>query len=144
MSPYSSQSKLATYRSINAHGAVADVHPYALVLTLLDAALERMRAARACIERGETCRQASLLHSAVILVAELRGNLDMQRGGDLASNLSELYGYMSRRLIHANLNSDAGALAEVTALLDEIRDAWAAIGPQVAAQAAASHTPSAA
>jgi len=33
--------------------------------------------------------------------------------------------------MHANLNSDAAAVAEVLSLLGEIRSAWAAIGPQV-------------
>ena len=75
--------------------------------------LERMNAARACIERGETRRMAGLLHSAVILIAELRGSLDLQKGGPLAQNLSNLYEYMTRRLMHANLNSDADAVTEV-------------------------------
>lgn len=131
MGPYSTQSKLATYRSVSAHGAVADADPYALVLTLLDATLGRISAARACIERRETRRMAGLLHSAVILLAELRGSLNLQNGGPLAQNLSDLYDYMARRLIHANLNSDAAAVAEVLSLLGEIRGAWAAIGPQV-------------
>ena len=74
---------------------------------------------------------AGLLHSAVILIAELRGNLNLQNGGPLAQNLSDLYDYMARRLIQANLNSDAAAVAEVQSLLGEIRGAWAAIGPQV-------------
>ena len=131
MNPYSPQSKLATYRSVSAHGAVADTHPHALVLTLFDAALERMNAARACIERGETRRQAGLLHAAVILIAELRGSLDLQKGGPLAHNLSNLYEYMTRRLLHANLNRDPQAITEVLSLLGEIRGAWAAIGSQV-------------
>jgi flagellar secretion chaperone FliS len=134
VNPYSPQSKLAAYRSVSAHGAVADTHPHALVLTLFDAALERMNAARACIERRETRRMAGLLHAAVILVAELRGSLDLQKGGPLAQNLSNLYEYMTRRLMHANLNSDAAAVAEVAALLGEIRGAWAAIGPEVRSQ----------
>ena len=79
---------------------------------------------------------ASLLHSAVILIAELRGNLNLQNGGPLAQNLSDLYDYMARRLIHANLNSDAAAVAEVHGLLGEIRSAWAAIGPQVRQESA--------
>jgi flagellar protein FliS len=74
---------------------------------------------------------ASLLHSSVILIAELRGSLDLQKGGPLAQNLSDLYEYMTRRLMHANLNSDAAAVAEVLSLLGEIRSAWVAIGPQV-------------
>ncbi|MGB6489355.1 MAG: flagellar export chaperone FliS [Steroidobacteraceae bacterium] len=134
MNPYSPQSKLAAYRSVSAHGAVADIHPHALVLTLFDATIERMNAARSCIERGETRRMAGLLHSAVILIAELRGSLDLQQGGPLAQNLSNLYEYMTRRLMHANLNSDADAVTEVVKLLAEIRGAWATIGPEVRAQ----------
>ena len=139
MNPYSPQSKIAAYRSVSAHGAVADSHPHALVLTLFDAALERMNAARACIERRETRRMAGLLHASVVLIAELRGSLDLQKGGPLALNLSNLYDYMTRRLMHANLNSDAAAVDEVAKLLGEIRGAWAAIGPEVRSES----TPSA-
>ena len=131
MSPYSPQSKLAAYRSVSAQAASPTADPHALVLMLLDAALERMNAARACIERRETRRMARLLHSCVILIAELRGSLDLQKGGPLAQNLSDLYEYMTRRLMHANLNSDADAVTEVISLLGEIRSAWVAIGPQV-------------
>lgn len=131
MSPYSQQSKLAAYRSVSAHGAVADADPHALVLTVMDAALGRMGAARSCIERKEILRMASLLHSSVILIAELRGSLDLAKGGPLAQNLSDLYEYMTRRLIHANSSADAAAVAEVMSLLGEIREAWVAIGPQV-------------
>lgn len=131
MSSYSTQSQLAAYRSVIAHGAVADADPHALVLTILDATLARLAAARTCIEKRETRRMAGLLHSAVILAAELRGSLNLQDGGALAHNLSDLYDYMARRLIHANLNCDAAAVAEVQSLLGEIRSAWTAIGPQV-------------
>lgn len=131
MSPYSTQSKLAAYRSVMAHGAVADADPHALVLTVLDATLGRLAAARTCIEKRETRRMAGLLHSAVILIAELRGSLKLEDGGPLAQNLSDLYDYMARRLIHANLNSDPAAVAEVHSLLGEIRSGWVIIGPQV-------------
>lgn len=140
MGLYSQQAKLATYRSVSAHGAVADADPHALVLTVMDAALARIGAARACVERKETRRMASLLHSSVILIAELRGSLDLQKGGTLAQNLSDLYEYMTRRLMQANLNSDAPAMAEVLSLLGEIRGAWAAIGPQVRQESAAAVT----
>jgi flagellar protein FliS len=132
--PYSQQAKLAAYRSVSAHGAVADADPHALVLTVIDAALTRLGAARACIERKETRRMASLLHSSVILIAELRGSLDLQKGGNLAQNLSDLYEYMTRRIMLANLNSDPAPVAEVVGLLSEIRSAWMAIGPQVKQQ----------
>lgn len=131
-----SQSKVAAYRSVSAHGIAASADPHGLVLALFDAILGRLVAAGACIERGEIARKASLLHSSVVLIAELRGSLNLEQGGSLAQNLSDLYEYMARRLLHANLNSDAAAVKEVAGLLREIRDAWAAIGPEVRGEAA--------
>jgi len=98
---------------------------------LMEAALERMTSARACVERGDTARKAKLLHSSVVLIAELRGSLDLKAGGELAQNLSDLYDYMARRLIQANLSSDPRGITEVLDLLGEIRGAWVAIGPAV-------------
>jgi flagellar protein FliS len=122
---------MAAYRSTLVHGGVANADPHALVQMLLDAVLDRMTAARGCIERGELVGKAKLLHSCVILIAELRGSLDLEKGGPLAKNLRDLYEYMTQRLLIANVRSDAGCLTEVLSLLGEIRSAWVAIGPQV-------------
>ncbi len=137
MNPYSQQSKLAAYRSVSAHGTVANGDPHTLVLTLFDAVLGRLTTARACIEKGEVVRKAGLLHSSVVLLAELRGSLDLSKGGSLAQNLSDLYEYMSRRLVHANVSNDTAAVTEVLGLLGEIRAAWAAIGPEMRSDAVA-------
>jgi flagellar protein FliS len=122
---------MAAYRSALVHGGVASADPHALVQMLLDAAVDRMTAARGCIERGELAGKAKLLHSCVIIIAELRGSLDLAKGGPLAGNLRDLYEYMNRRLLLANVRSDAGCVTEVLSLLGEIRSAWVAIGPQV-------------
>jgi flagellar secretion chaperone FliS len=98
---------------------------------LMDTALERMAAARGCIEHGETVRKAKLLHNCTRIVAELRGSLNMAQGGSLAQNLNELYDYMIGRLLIANAESSAQRVTEVMSLLGEIRGAWAAIGPEV-------------
>jgi flagellar protein FliS len=131
VTPYARNSKLAAYQSVSVHGGVANADPHAMVQMLMDAAAERMATARGCIERGERGRQASLLHSCVMIVGELRGSLNMTEGGTLAQNLSDLYDYMIRQLVLANARSDAGLVLEVSRLLDEIRSAWIAIGPEV-------------
>jgi flagellar protein FliS len=123
--------RMAAYRSALVHGGVAGADPHALVQMLLDAALDRMTQARGCIERGELAGKAKLLHSCVIIIAELRGSLDLARGGTLAKNLRDLYEYMTQRLLVANVRSDASCVTEVLRLLGEIRSAWIAIGPQV-------------
>ena len=100
---------------------------------LFDAASERLATARGCIERGETVRKASLLHSCVTIITELRGSLNLAQGGSLAQNLNDLYAYMLQQLLKANVGNDAGLVSEVARLLGEVRSGWAAIGPQVRA-----------
>lgn len=136
VTPYARNSRLAAYQSVSVHGGVATADPHALVQMLMDAAAERMATARGCIERGEKRRQASLLHSCVMIIGELRSSLNITEGGPLAQNLSDLYDYMVRQLIMANARSDVGLIVEVTRLLDEIRSAWVAIGPEVRKTAA--------
>jgi flagellar protein FliS len=101
---------------------------------LMDGAIERMAAARGCLERkqrGDIARKAELLSQCMSIVAELRGNLNLKQGGELAHNLSDLYDYMSRQLLRANAENSAACLNEVMSLLGEIRGAWIAIGPEV-------------
>lgn len=131
MSSFARNSNLAAYQSVLVHGAVASSDPHELVLMLMNVAVERMIAARNCIERGETVRKAKLLHNCVNILAELRGSLDHEQGLPVAQNLSDLYDYMMRRLLVANAQNNVACILEVLDLLGEIRSAWVAIGPQV-------------
>ena len=85
MNEFGYNPRMAAYRSALVHGGVASSDPHALVQMLFDAAVDRMAAARGCIERGEQAGKAKLLHSCVIILTELRGSLDLLRGGSLAS-----------------------------------------------------------
>ena len=125
---------LAAYQRVAVQGGVSTADPHGLVQMVLDATVERIAAARTCIEQGDRVRKAKLLHSCVTLVAELRGSLDLIRGGALAQNLCDLYDYISKRLLLANARDDVKCLNESLSLLGEIRSAWIAIGPQVRGQ----------
>jgi flagellar secretion chaperone FliS len=131
MSAYSRTANMAAYQSNAVHGGVAAADSHGLVLMLMNAAVERMTMARGCIEHGEIARKAKLLHSCVKIIGELRGILNISEGGSLAQNLSDLYDYMMRRLLRANVETNAACITEVLSLLGEVRSAWIAIGPQV-------------
>lgn len=125
--------KLAAYQSILAHGGVAADDPHRLVLMLMDGAVERLSIARGCLERnerGDVRRKAQALTQCMRIIGELRSSLNLAQGGELARNLADLYGYMQRRLLLANANSQVSIVNEVAGLLGEIRSAWIAIGPQ--------------
>lgn len=59
---------------------------------------------------------------AASMVQTLQMTLDMQRGGELARQLSELFAYLQRRLRAGQ--ADASAYTEVHGLLDEVCQAW--------------------
>jgi len=122
---------MTAYRNVAVQGAVINADPHGLVQMVMDGTLQRLNTALNCLEHGDLVRKSKLLHSCVTLLAELRGNLNYQGGGELATNLGNLYEYMSRRVICANLENDSAAIREVAGLLEEIRGAWVAIGPQV-------------
>jgi flagellar secretion chaperone FliS len=131
VSAYARNSKVAAYQSVSVHGGVAGADPHRLVLMLMDGALERMAIARGYIERGQIAKKAQALHQCVSIVNELRGSLNLAQGGPLAQNLSDLYDYMLRQLLRANVESDLNCVKEVASLMGEIRGAWLAIGPEV-------------
>jgi flagellar protein FliS len=131
VSAYAKNSKLADYQSVSVHGGVAGADPHRLVLMLMDGALERMAIARGYIDRGQIARKAQALHQCVSVINELRGSLNLTHGGPLAQNLSELYDYMLRQLLRANVDSDPDCIKEVASLMAEIRSAWVVIGPEV-------------
>lgn len=127
MSPYSRSSSLAAYQSVAAHGGVAASDPHGLITMLMDGALQRLASARGAIEHGATESKGRLIHRVVEIIDELRASLNFEAGGEIATNMADLYDYSSRLLMRANLENRVELLDEVAHLLREIRSAWVQI-----------------
>jgi flagellar protein FliS len=95
-----------------------------LIQMLFDGLIDSLVTARGHIERGAIEDKNKSLMRAGRIVIGLQGALDLEKGGDLAANLYELYSYVTRRLIHVNARNDLEALQEVYALMNDIRQAW--------------------
>jgi flagellar protein FliS len=117
------------YRRIDVDTGVSEADPHALVLMLFDGALEAIKNAEGHMAAGRIAEKGQALAKAARIVEEgLKASLDRAAGGVLAQQLARLYDYATLRLLQANLRNDRKALAEVTALLSDLRSAWAAIG----------------
>lgn len=130
MAAYPRNSSLAAYRSVAAHSGVAGADPHRLIVMLMDGALERISLASGAMQHGDLAARNAHLARAVEIIQELHGSLNMEAGGDIAANLSDLYDYCSRQLVRANLESNAELLEQVAQLLRQIRSAWIQIPAQ--------------
>lgn len=124
---YGSNTAVKAYRNVGAHAQVAAADPHRLIQLLLAGALERVTAARGHLERNEVARKGEQISKAVTIVGSLSDSLDLDRGGEVATNLRGLYDYMTRRLTEANLRNEPAILDEVAGLLREIKTGWDAI-----------------
>ena len=115
------------YQSVAAWSSLAEEAPQRLIVRLYDGALERIAAASGCIGNGLVADKCELITRAVAIVGELRGSLDLVRGGTVAAHLDDLYDYMIRRLMEGNAGNHPELLDEVSNLLRELRGAWSAI-----------------
>ena len=125
MNNYSSAAQ--QYGSLDLQSKTENASPHQLVKMLIDGALVRIKAATGHMERNETVEKATLIGKAIAIIDGLRGSLDMEKGGDLSTNLDDLYIYMSKQLLLANAENKVEYLNEVYSLLGEIKSSWDSI-----------------
>lgn len=118
------KSAFELYKSTQTSTSLDDASPHRLVTMMLDGALEKIAAAVGAMERGEPALTGESISKAISIVDNLRVALDHETGGTIAGNLSDLYDYILRRLLEANVMSDVSLLKEVSELLTEIKVAW--------------------
>jgi flagellar protein FliS len=109
--------------------SVLTATPGQLVLMLFDSALRSMAVAREAFGRPATDLTRfeiinKHLTKARRIIAELRGTLNFEAGGDFAALMDRLYDYYNRRLFEANLRKDPAPIVEVEGLLSQLREAW--------------------
>ncbi|WP_413738315.1 flagellar export chaperone FliS [Shewanella sp. BJSY2023SW001] len=118
---------LQSYRTVSLESQLSEASPHKITQMMFSGALERIVQAKAAMEQNNVAQKGVLLGKAIGIIQGLRGSLVMEAGGEIATNLSNLYDFMLRRITEANLNNDVQALDDVAAVLRDIKEAWDAI-----------------
>ena len=118
---------LASYGEVSVQAGTAYADSVQLIQMLFDGLIDSLSAAEGQIERKEIQAKGESLSRATRIVLGLQGSLDLEKGGEIAANLADLYDYCTRRLMHAKLKNDVEAVQEVKKLMGEIREAWAQV-----------------
>ena len=134
--PVSSRAANA-YRQVGVQSGLESASPHRLIQMLFDGLLQNLNTAIGALQRGDIELQGQQIGRAVRILEEgLKGGLNREQGGELATNLGALYDYCVQRLTVANLRNDAAAVEEVVALMSPVAKSWQEIG--ATAQTAAS------
>lgn len=116
-----------SYGQVKVSTGVSSANNIELIQMLFDGLIESLSTARGHIQHGAIADKSKAIARASRIVLGLQGALDFEKGGDLASNLNELYSYVTRRLLYVNAKNDIEALDEVYGLMTEIRQAWESV-----------------
>jgi flagellar protein FliS len=98
-----------------------------LIVMLYEGAIKFMKLAIKEIEAGNHKEKGQYINKAQDIINELNVVLDMDAGGEIATNLRKLYCFMSRRLSEANIKRDPQIIREVIKLMEELNQSWKAI-----------------
>jgi flagellar protein FliS len=94
---------------------------------MFDGALLRLAQSRYAIETQDLQGKGVAINKAIGIINGLNNSLNMDVKDSVASNLSDLYDFMLRRISEANMNNDVKAIDDVTGILRTIKEGWDSI-----------------
>jgi flagellar protein FliS len=102
--------------------AINTASPGELTLMLYNGCLKFIHIAKLAITEKDVEKKNSNLQRAQNIIQELMVTLNTEL--EVSKNMMALYDYLYRRLIEANIKSDAAILEEVEEFVTEFRDTW--------------------
>ena len=114
------ESKVQSYRDQE----ILTASPARLVAMLYDKAVTCLHDTVAAIEAGDVERRYKSSTRAIEIITHLALTLDMERGGQIAINLEQIYRFMLKHLLDVNVRNDPKPALDVIKLLEPLRASW--------------------
>lgn len=105
--------------------------PSTLVVMSYDEAINGLKEAMAAIDCGDIEARFNATTRTADILEQLHMSLDMESGGEIADNLSQLYTYIMVQLPVLNMHNDVAIAQALIDLLMPLRDAWAELDTRV-------------
>ncbi len=111
-------------RQVYQDSAVRGATPIELVVLLYDSAIEDMRRALAAMKKGEIEARSAAVGHALMVLQQLQGTLDFERGGTAAKQFEQFYSLVRAKLLEAQIRSSPDLMQQQIRFLSEVRDCW--------------------
>jgi len=126
---YASQGANA-YARISLQSKLAGATPHQLITMLFDGAHSAILQAVIHFENGNVAQRGKMISKAINIIDNgLRAALDHETGKGIAADLEQMYEYMSRTLLEANLHNNPEPLKHIDGLLMKLAATWKEIEP---------------
>lgn len=123
------------YAKVGVESQANAASPHQLIVMLYDGLLESMRFALAHMQAKDPLRKGNEISRALRILQEgLVPALDFEKGGDISVQLMGIYDYVSQHIVIASARNDEEKLKLCIGMIENIRDAWTAIGSQAQSQ----------
>jgi flagellar secretion chaperone FliS len=113
------EAKLA-YREHTVCGAT----PIELVVILFDAAIDDMCRALTAIRASDIEERAAAIRHAMLILQQLQGTLDFERGGQVARQFEQFYNLIRAKLLESQLRNSPKLMQQQIQFMSEVRDCW--------------------
>ncbi len=104
--------------------AVRGASPIQLVVYLYEQAIEDLRRAILALEKGDIEARTRAINHALMIIAQLQGTIDDERGGEVAANLHRFYNLVRAGLVTAQFKQSAETLEQQMTQLSTVHEAW--------------------
>jgi flagellar protein FliS len=120
----------SAYTNMSATTGVENADPHRLIQMLIDGAIEKINRAKFFMNNNKIAEKGQHISWAISIIGGLRGSLDMEKGGEISTNLDALYDYCCAALIEANMENSEEKLDSVLGVMQQIKEAWDGIREQ--------------
>jgi flagellar protein FliS len=123
------EAKLA-YRENAVRGAT----PIELVVVLFDAAIDDMQRAASAIQRGDLEGRATAVRHSMLILQQLQGTLDFEKGGQVARRFEQFYNLVRAKVLESQLRNSQELMQQQIRFMSEVRDCWRQVEKQMQSQ----------
>ena len=116
--------RAAAYDELASRSIVMGASSHGLVALLFEEFDSSLQAAEFYADQDDVASMRQKIGKASKILGGLQASIDVDKGGEIAANLTELYRFCIRELLNANINADKKIIRSVRNLIAPIQQAW--------------------
>ncbi len=103
---------------------VSTATPVKQIVMLYERAIIALKQAIEDIKKNDIKSKVNNIQKATDIILALDSSLDMEKGGEIAQNLRELYQFSYQQILLAHAKNDIKLLKDIIEILETLKSGW--------------------